>query len=142
MTTFLKVYPKPIEPVVFNHSVKCKAAQAEVEKFKADHPHYCKTCQGWGMVAVSPTLVPMGSINVPMDSDPDPCPDCSEKYRCPHCGRSTSTRYLDGRNSEEYLCVFCGWREGDDGIPEIECDSGCTVTASGRTIGVWAFLEP
>ena len=141
MTTFLKVYPRPIEPVVFNHSEKCKAAQAEVEKFKADHPHYCHTCNGYGTVRSGGDLVPYGSTWVHLPEDCDPC-DCVEHGRCPHCGRSISSRLKDNGDIESTFCVWCGWEEGNDGIPEVECDSGCTVTANGRTIGVWAFLEP
>ena len=60
--------------------------EEENREFKANHPHYCTTCKGWGCPDA--------------DLDRTPCPDCWGQGKCPHCGDKLE-------NPES--CP-CGWR--------------------------------
>ena len=99
-----------------HHTEQCLQDTAEWERIKNEYesrwPHYCRTCMGWGALYSG---IEYGKPVV------DPCPDCSDKGRCPRCGHQIYSEPSDW--DDDTTCPECGWREGaTEGIPEApEC---------------------
>jgi ribosomal protein L37E len=89
-----------MENSVVNHDLGCIAASTAyklmVDTFAVAHPNYCRRCGGWGSTPGRPA-----AYDDPGD-DGDPCPDCTEKGKCPWCGEMAV-------NEEVTECSSCGW---------------------------------
>lgn len=107
---------------VYYHTQKCLDLQATREKIHLEWitawPSYCHHCHATGEISTPGSSVPYGSINVNLPDDVDPCPECSEKGKCPRCGKVIA----NAEDPDEYdaffnlpkACPECGFSWGKD----------------------------
>lgn len=61
---------------------------AEVARFEAAYPDYCRTCGGSGVHEYNFDPSPVGVSLAPGSmTENEPCPDCTEKGKCSLCGK-------------------------------------------------------
>jgi hypothetical protein len=94
------------------HFDDCVKAFAQYEKEKAEFermfPNYCRACGGWGGHSYRYDPSPAGvSLSRGYMEDWDPCAECVEKGKCPHCAGEIVDRSGDG----DWACPKCGWSE-------------------------------
>ncbi len=104
---------------------------AEVARFEAAHPHYCRTCGGSGVHEYNFDPSPAGVSLAPGSmTESEPCEECTCKGRCSLCG------LLLSENGER----VCGCKSEALPILEYECPE---ALASERTLFEnWIVRDP
>jgi hypothetical protein len=81
-------------------------------------PHYCRTCEGWGIIQWDENQAPLGSGHRWMETITEACDVCLGSGKCPRCGHEEA---FDSASEE--TCPYCEWDlNGDAGMPPEDLD--------------------
>lgn len=87
------------------------------ELWIAQWPHYCRTCEGYGVI----TWYEHHDQGYPGEPMADTCDACLGQDKCPRCGAKTFELQQDGNHPD--VCITCGWKVNEpDGLPPVEED--------------------
>lgn len=108
------------------HTEECikmsERSRLEQEAWVKQWPDYCRKCSGVGGFFFGGCGYEPPSWDV--------CLECTDKGLCPRC--KGALQYPD---TGEGPCTVCGWKEGDDCLPELwHCD--CYMKEDQWTVSV------